>query len=288
MTQAELHTRAMLVSLRISSWSARKYDRKVSMEATAAHGATLDAGRFNKHLLPGDAPTYKALNSHVAAVRQGNYDQTLPWSDDGWRILTVKNFDHYTDIMRKWKHEFDRLLAEFRADYPALRMAAKDKLNGMYKDDDYPADIRDRYSFAVEYNPVPTGTDFRVTIADDEINAIAARTEERVRESFEAAHQDAVKRLYACVQHIQARLSEPDAIFRDSLISNARELCDILTRINVTDDPALERMRRETELLATAEPETLRKDDKARLETANRAQTILASMQATYGKGIFA
>ena len=288
MTASDMHTRAMLVSLRISAWSARKYDRKISMETAEAHGTTLDAGRYNKHLLPGDAPAYKSLVAHLANLRVSHYAQTLAWSDDGWRILPVKNYTAYTDLIRKGMHEADTLLAEFVTDYPSMRIEAQRILNGMYSDTDYPSNIADRYGWSVEYAPVPCGTDFRVTLARDEIEAIAARTEQRVKQAFADAQHDAVKRLAECLTRIHERLAQPDAIFRDSLIGNARELCDVLTRLNLADDPQLETLRRQTEILAASEPQTLRDNPEVRVDVASQAQGILDAMQATYGKQIFA
>ena len=87
---------------------------------------------------------------------------------------------------------------------------------------------------------------------------------------------------------MQGKLSQPEAIFRDSLIENARELCDVLTRLNLTDDPKLETLRRQTELLVQSEPQLLRDNPDVRVSTANEAQAILDAMTATYGKGIFA
>lgn len=286
MTQNDLHTRAMLVSLRISACSFRKYDRKVSQDTADAHGTTLDAGRYNKHLLPGDAPAFKALMGHLADLRVKHYAQTLAWSDDGWRLLPVKNFQEYSDMVRQGMHTADSLLADFIRDYPSMRRDAQTILNGMYQDTDYPSDIASKYAWSIEYNPVPAGTDFRVSIADDEIKAIAARTEQRVTEAFKDAQQDAVSRLAECVSHIHAKLSDPKGIFRDSLIGNARELCDVLTRLNLADDANLEKLRRETELLAMAEPSTLRDNADIRIETANRAQSILDAMTSTYGASI--
>jgi len=286
MNSNDLHTRAMLVSLRISAWSARKYDRKVSQDTATAHGTTLDAGRYNKHLLPGEAPAYKALVSHVADLRVKHYAQTLPWSDDGWRMLPVKNYSAYTDMVRAGFHTADTLLSEFVSDYPSMKATAQRILNGMYSDSDYPSNIGDRYSWGVEYGPVPTGTDFRVTLPQSEIDAIAARTEQRVKDAFSDAmtgKDGAVTRLYDVLSKIQSKLAEPDGIFRDTLIGNARELCDILTRLNVTDDKRLEEFRRQTEILAMSEPQTLRDNPDVRIDTAQQAQSILDAMSATYG-----
>lgn len=281
-----LISRAMLASLRISSWSARKYDKKVTAETNAAHGADSDAGRYNKMLLPGDASSYKALTSHIAATRVLHYDQTLAWSDDGWRLLPVANFTKYTDKLRAARHTYDALLSDFLADYPALQQAARVKLNGMYRDEDYPVNVAGKYDFGIEYNPVPAGGDFRVELSQDEIDIIATRTESRVKNAFEDAHKDAVKRLYDCVARIHERLAQPNAIFRDSLISNATELCDVLTRLNISGDVNLETLRRQTDSLATVQPDALRNDAVTRIQTANAAQGILDSMLSVYGKGI--
>jgi hypothetical protein len=288
MANDTLISRAMLASLRISSWSARKYDKRITEETNAAQGAASDAGRYNKMLLPGDASSYKALTSHIAGVRVLHYAQTLAWSDDGWRLLPVANYQRYTDKLRDAKHVYDSLLADFLADYPQLRQDARVKLNGMYRDDDYPDDVAAKYDFAIEYSPVPSGGDFRVELSQAEIDVIATRTESRVKTAFEDAHRDAVKRLYKCVASIHERLASPDAIFRDSLISNATDLCDVLTRLNISGDANLEALRKQTDSLATVQPATLRNDTVTRIQTANAAQGILDSMMSVYGKGIAA
>ena len=292
MTTNDLLTRAMLANLSISSWSASKFDKKVTRETNQAHGAADNAGRYTKSLMPDDAESYAKLQKHIAKVRQDiHYAQTLPWSDTGWRLLPIKNYQQYTDAIRKAQHEFETLRDEFIAEYPTLRENARVKLNGMYNERDYPRYIGDRYSMSVDYAPVPDGTDFRVTLAQEEIDTIAQRTEARVKAAFQDAMtgpKGAVPRLYEVVSNIQAKLADPKGIFRDTLIGNARELCDILTRLNVTDDPALETLRRQTELLAMSEPQTLRDNPDVRVSVANEAQSILDAMTATYGKGIFA
>ena len=292
MANDNLISRAMLASLRISSWSARKYDKRITAETNAALGASSDAGRYNKMLLPGDASSYKALTSHIAGVRVLHYAQTLAWSDDGWRMLPVANYQRYTDKLRDAKHVYDSLLADFIADYPALQINSKIALNGGWRAEDYPDNIASKYSFAIEYSPVPSGGDFRVELSQAEIDVIATRTESRVKTAFEDAHRDAVKRLFDCVSRINERLSVPadskGGIFRDSLIGNARELCDILTRLNISGDATLETLRKQTDALATVQPDTLRSDAVTRIQTANAAQGILDSMMSVYGKGIAA
>jgi hypothetical protein len=282
---SDITARAMLVSLRISSWSAKKYDKRVSADVAHREGVASDVGRYTKALLPAEADTYKALQTAISDARTTYYAQTLAWNDEGWRLLPTANYMEFTDKVRAQKLVFERALDAFLNDYPSLQQSARARLNGLYDDADYPStdDLRLRYSYTLEYSPLPSGNDFRLTLAADEIAAIAANTETRVKSAIDAAQRDAVERLFDAVSHIQERLADPKAIFRDSLIQNARELCDVLTRLNITDDARLDAIRADVARLATEEPSELRERPIVRQAAAAEAARILEQMKSTFG-----
>ncbi len=326
MTAAEkLHSRAMLASLTVKAWSARKYDKKVTKETNEAHNADADAGRYNKKLLPGDAPSYKALTQHISQMRLKHYALTLPWSDEGSRVLTRLEYWHYADTMRQMFTEGDALLDAFVADYPQLREDARVKLNGMFDEEDYPRDIRKKYKFGITYDPIPTGGDWRVELPQEEIDMLSASTQNRVDAALAEAQADAVKRLHKVLAKMVERLGGEDtcdkcegegttietrkrptkgttvtcwicggtgkvgATFRDTLVDNVNDLCDILARINLTDDPKLEEYRRMTAALASdTNVNELRDVPKIREDVAKQAQSILDAMTSTYGGSFFA
>jgi hypothetical protein len=319
MTAADMHKNAILVTLNISTWSARKYDKEVTKDTNEAHGADADAGRYNKKLLPGDAPEYKALIQHSNEMRDFHYLNTLPWNDDGARILTIKNYQKYTNHMRQGTGKFYDLLNDFEAAYPRLRADARARLNGMFKDTDYPEDIRAKFGFSYKPDPMPITGDLRVELPAAEMKILEKQVEERTKQRLAEAQSDAVRKLHEVVAKMVDRLKEEqcskckgegttvetrkkpnkgeevpcwicngkgttEATFRDSLIENAREVSDVLKRINLTDDPKLEKLRAQTEKLATAhEPEALRTDAEARANAAEKAQKILDQMTSTYG-----
>jgi len=80
-----LSSRAMLCSLSISMWSARKHDPDASQEIAVRHGAQTDAGRYHKVLLPKEA--LAEIQKIVSDARQEHYFITLPWDDNGYRVL---------------------------------------------------------------------------------------------------------------------------------------------------------------------------------------------------------
>ena len=282
MTPSSIHARALLVSLRISAWTARRYDKKISEQVARDHSATPDAGRYNKMLLAGDAASYKAVMSAVTAARNTHYTQTLAWSDEGPRLLPTDNLDAYTAAMREAQRVFDEALDTFLADYPALQENARVRLNGMYRDEDYPSveELRRKFAFAIDYLPLPASEDFRCALPAAERERIERSLNDRVNEATVMAQRDAWQRLYTCVEHVYERLSQPDAVFRDSLIENARELTDVLARLNVTGDRDLERLRSEVESqIAAVSAEDLRSDQRLRSDVADSANVILRSIR---------
>lgn len=283
-----IHSRAMLVSLSVSAWTARKFDRKVTDEIHQAHHAKSDVGRYNKHLLGGkdSAASHAAVMTAAGALRSGYYAQTLPWSDEGWRLLPSANFMAFSEKMRELRAAFDTAVEAFLLDYPTLREAARQRLSGMYREEEYPnaLDIRCRFSATVEFSPVPSKDDFRLTLPAEHAEEIERGVTDRVSRATAVAMEDAWNRLRVSVDAVRERLSDPKNVFRDSLITNVRDVVDVLTRMNVTNDPTLEAMRVQVASeIASLDPQHLRTSTRTRKEAAEKAQSILDRMQTAYG-----
>lgn len=277
--------RALLVSLKISTWSARKYDKKVSAEVAESHRTDLNVGRYSKALLPAECDSYKAATKAAGAIRAEHYKQTLAWADEGARLLPTSNFDAYKALIGTLRNEFERAAARFATEYPDLRESARARLNGMYREEDYPDDdaMRDLWACRVDYSPLPQA-DFRITKYTDTLGRSLADMERAVQsratEATRLAMGDAWNRLYEAVNNMQSRLAVPDAIFRDSLVTNVREVTDILSRLNVTGDPYLERLREQAASALTAySADTLRENEGIRAEVAQAAGEIVSEIQ---------
>ena len=127
--------------------------------------------------------------------------------------------------------------------------------------------------------PVPTAGDFRVELADEEYSSIQSEIEQRVADSSKAAMSEVWQRLYDKVEWLAERLSEPKNAFHDGTYQDAKDLCGMLTRLNFTDDPDLESMRREVEQkLVNHHPDALRNDPDLRNDTFDEAKVIMDKM----------
>ncbi len=280
--------RAMLVDLTIKQWTAAKNDPKVSQQVAELHGSDASMGRYHKLLIGREA--LEQLRQLAAAAGQEHRRRTLPWLDNGARILSAEGYFGYAEVMRGFESQWEPALDTFVRDYPAYMEEARQKLNGLYRADDYPSShgIRDRFSFGYNVFPLPSQLDFRVQLGDAETARVQASIEDQVNQALDAAMKDVWERIRDAVGHMAERLRAytvsaegVNGAFRDTLVQNVRDLVDILPSLNVRDNPALaeftERMRAE---LCAYSPQTLRDSKCARERTAAAAEDILSRVEA--------
>jgi len=281
----QITEKAMLVRLHIKQWSARKNDKKVTHKVEQTYNAQ-NAGRFNKRLVAEEA--IKKVAKTANESRKFHYDNTLPWGDDGTRILLAKNYLPYTSKMQELKSGFEVTVNEFIANYGALVEDARERLKGMFDPGDYPDEsrIQKKYAFEVSIDPLPSEADFRVTLQGEEVDRIKEQIKTRNESAYQEAMADVWQRLYRNVKHMADRLQEADGVFRNTLVNNLCDLCALLPRLNLSDSQELEEMRRTVEKkLCRYEPQELREDQQKRSRVATDATAILDVMKGYINHG---
>lgn len=274
-----INQKAMLVYLNISFWTARKYDKRISREIEDQYNAD-EAGRYNKILI---AKEHLAnIQKIISAARTFHYENTLPWTDNGGRLLPAANYFNYINSIRIFKDDFEREVNNFLVVYPSLKDEARQRLNGMFNEEDYPdpATLETKFDFKNNILPMPAADDFRVELMESEVESIRSSIKEQIEASTEAANHELWQRIFKVVNHMAERLSDPDNKFKNSLVRNITDLCDLLPKLNITDDPRLNDAVKEIKAKLTAnDSQTLRDNDTVRSKTAAEAQKILNKMR---------
>ena len=124
--EPSLSSRAMLCSLSISMWSARKHDPEASEEIAQRPGAQADAGRYHKVLLPKEA--LAEIHKVVSEARQEHYFMTLPWDDNGYRVLAAAAYMDHTEKMRALSNRFSPAVEALVQQFGQLVEEAKVRL----------------------------------------------------------------------------------------------------------------------------------------------------------------
>jgi hypothetical protein len=216
-------------------------------------------------------------------ARTFHYANTLPWGDDDSRILPAANFLPYSEKMRALRARFDAAVSDFVADYPGLIVRAQRDLNGLFKASDYPSPVglSDKYRFAFVVAPLPVADDFRVKLQADEVERLRAEIDAQSREAVAAAVKSLWARLRDVVSKLSAKLHDSEAIFRDSIIGNLKDICDLIPRLNFTGDADLEYFASKVVAdLGTLDPDSLCGRELDRMQAARSADSILQNMAA--------
>lgn len=270
----------MLVSMQISCWLGRRSDRKASVQTALSFKADAGSGTYSKFLVPQKALTQVHATAHL--LREAHNRFTLPWLDGGIRVLASKAYWKYLDATTKAREAYEAEVSSFVGRYPTLVASAQQHLGGLFNPMDYPRDVRAKFGSKMQFLPFPSAQDFRVQGLNGATEGLRQNIAEIQEQVSKAAVVEACDRIRVVVSNIAGRLRDytgrKDGAFRDSMILNARELCEILPLINVNEDQRIKDLSRKLEEISAVDPQDLREDDALRSSTADAAQEILDKM----------
>ena len=243
---------AVLVELNISVWPASKIDREITSQVNASASAHKDASQTKKNLFAGTS-LRADIEKFAARVRLYNNQHTLPWADKGERMLPTKLFMEYKQTMNGYERTFEMLCDNFFDQYETLVQEAKVNLGAMYKAEDYPelTEVRSKFSFRRSVKPLPEAGDFRLDVPANDLEEMKLAYEAQYAEKLADAMRTPWERLHEVLLGMSKKLEDSGdgkKRYHDSLLSNPLELCELLTKLNVTNDPKLEDARRQVEL----------------------------------------
>jgi len=282
-SEMKISSKALLVHLRIGAWTATRTDAGAAKEIALARNAASSAvGRYTKLLVPKVALAEVMARANAARTFHRQY--TLPWSDNGDRILPIDAYMEYMSEQSINHGLFNTAVNKLIAAMPMYIREAKSWLGDLWNPDDYPSadELAERYNFSVKVLPLADqvdSADLRARLTGDEVDAIEACVRDSMQERFDEATGELWSRLYKAVSAMHERLDTADAIFRDSLIGNLRDLVGLLPKLNFTNDPDLENKRQEIEAeLCQIDAVDIRGDDAVRKEMADKAKELMDSM----------
>ena len=275
---------AMLVDLNIAIYSGRKQDKSTQAEVTLAKGSgSKKAASVYKNLFA-ECKELDAITKFQARARSEHYRLTLPWNDRGARLLPTASLLDYKQAMNRYQQEFDRLVEAFLDRYDTLVAAAAFQLGTLFDRQEYPErlQVARRFRMDLSFVPLPTSGDFRLDVESEVQRELMEQYERRLEEQLSSATKDSWTRLYEALSRLSDRLTVDEngkrKIFHDTVVTGAVELCELLTAMNVTQDPQLESARRKLqEVLLGVTPKELREEDGTRVLTKQKVDAILSA-----------
>lgn len=272
---------AMLVEMNISVWTAAITDRNATTKVTDDANATADAGKFKKNLMAGTS-VRKDIADYAALCRTWHNGRTLPWSDKGVRLLPTSMFFDYKTEVNARRDYFNAKLAKFLTEYPTLVTIAQRNLGGLSNAADYPSvdEIASKFAFKLVFSPVPEAGDFRLTAGSVDMAELKAQYESAYEDRIGEAMKTSWNKLHNTLLGMSEKLAEPEGEaskqFRTTFVTNVKDMCALLTHLNITKDPELELARRDLErAISSVDIEDIRSDVGARTDLKAQVDAVL-------------
>lgn len=288
MTTNVLSRKAMLTSLSISSWGARKHESEITEEVLVRHNAEKETGSFTKRLLNSDA--MEAIGAAKRKADNYHKEHTLPWHDAGKiRILPAELYPDFANKMRELKAEFYAAVDEFLQNYPKYMQDAKRSLGKMFNEADYPPlpSMRRAFKLDILIMPCPESADFRcASLSPEDLKDLRSELGSRVDNALEKGIADAARRAAEVIANMSEKLAgykpadkkkgkKAEGKFHDSLVEHVRDLAGLLPAFNLNEDPKLTAIhKRIVKELCAYDADTLRADDDVRKQVATSAAAI--------------
>mgnify|MGYP001156520346 CR=1 FL=1 len=270
---------ALVVNLNISMWSGHKLDKAKTSEVNHNANADSDASRVNKHLV--SKTSMADIVKCSGALRQYVYRATLPWGDNGDRLIGASGYMVFVEEFAKLKQQFDESVRHFiDVLYPAERARAQFRMGDMFVPSDYPEPdyLRHKFAVALDVHGVPAATDLRAQLREEDIQYLRAEIENNNTAKLRTAMQTLWQRLFDTVSHFADRMQE-DEKFKDATVRNLHRLMDEVPALNISGDPALDELCEELKAkLAGLEAATLRTSPVAREQARKAAASIASKM----------
>lgn len=275
----------MIVNVHYGTWSGQRLDRDESERIVERANAESGAARAIKHLIPKEvlAPIHVSRD----AIKTHFYTSTLPWKDNGDRLLLRQNYTSFMlrhqELVNLFYDAVDTFIAKT---YPEAVQRAEFRMGALFNRDDYPSadQLRSRFFVQLDIDAVTSANDFRVTIdnAFDQASALAVQQqrEAALARNVQTAMSSVWSKLSSVVEHFATKMATEDATFRDTTVTKLEELVEALPNLNLTEDPNLERIRSEIAArLLSYSPKDLRKNREARNTAAIEAKRIMDDMK---------
>lgn len=298
---------AMIGNLNISCWEARIQDKATKEEVLATKGArSKRAASVSKHLFS-ECPALDAIKTLRGEAYLWFRKETMPWDDNGGRLITTKRYLNTMDQAAKYEQRFNALVNAFLGVYQTEISKQAFENGALFDRSEYPSEdeVRAKFRFALNVSPVPTSGDFRVDIGHEAAKQLAEQYERLAAERMSAALAEPWQRIKDQVLWVKERMEavlayDPDAVeeqpvtdpdgkvidvkitkkrrpkLYDSMLENGLELCKTLSDFNITNDPRLEEARRELEAALTrVDMDSLKESPELQKATKTAMQDIL-------------
>lgn len=281
----DISKEALLVRLAISQWTGYKTDAKLAQDAATANKANAAAIKAGVKLL--EDTDRKPIAQIVNEARTFFYEHTCLFEDGGWRLVPAKKYKELKDKMEELQNKFIDAVDKLVQNHAELERKFEANLGDIRHRYQFPSaeGLRALFKWRLEENAIVNPEHIVLKgLEGAAVRQVQASAERKLKEQLATTQTEIVERLVKAIGAVSEKCGkehgDEGATFRDSLIGNVRELCEILPSLNIGGDKRIERaIKRVATNIAPVDPKILREDKEVRKRVADAASDVLDDLK---------
>lgn len=281
-TQLKQNTTACRVSF---NWLGTRKTLDASQRAKAAEtfGADKNYLSASQKLFNTKHPLYAKLTSIKNDIVGYWKGSTLPYTEDGVRLINRDKVENFSTTMQEWKERFDEAVFQLDLNLYELKAEAKNRLGDLYNDANYPDSVKSL--FKVEWDfPSIDPPNYLAELAPAVYEQEKERVQARLNEAIALAESAFLQEFSELVKALHERLT-PSAdgqkkIFRDSAVENLTDFFSKFKALNIGSNADLDKLVNEAgELVKGIAPQELRDSKLLRQDIAKGLADLTGKLE---------
>jgi hypothetical protein len=232
----------------------RTLDKGQKQEAAEQFGADAAVLSASSKLLDNKHKAYKAVTAAKTAIRNYWIDHTLPYPEDGVRLLRQSDVASFTAHMEDLRMRLHGAVIGLENAYLQLREKARRDRGSLFRESDYPATLVGLFDAAWEF-PSLAPPEWLLTRNPELYQQQAARIAARFDEAARMAEDAFLAELDSLVQTLQDKLAgKADGVAKrlhDTNVSDLREFFEKFRRLNIHSSEQLDGIVEQAEKAVT-------------------------------------
>lgn len=238
-----------------------KDHRRQAADVFDADDALLSAG---KKILDTKDTSWRGVTKVLSQAKTFWNGITLPWPEQGVRLLRRKSIDAFTSEMLTFKAELDQALGRLSNAYWGMKQAARERLGSLWNPSDYPEDLAEFFDLAWEF-PTLDPPKYLMEINPAIYEQQMARVKARFDTAIDMAEQAFAEEFRTLVAHLAERLSGDEdgkpKQFRDTAVTNLHEFFERFKSLSVRSNAELDKLIAQCQTMTrNANADVLRSD----------------------------
>jgi len=243
---ANLQQKAIMVKKTVTTWTSSITDKSESQKVASDNDTTTNSVTVTKRLIA--RSHMDGINKTVSKINTLFKAKTKPFLDGGWNVCSIEDWPELRKELTELKDEFEKEVQDFCNRYDTVRNAEVSKLGKLGHESEYPTkeQISHRFQCGFAVLPLPSvNEDFRVGNSDAENAEIRKEVEATVKSAIGNTVTSGLKEMTEALKRLQEKFKTVPKKVHESIIGNVEELCEVLPKLNIAGDPALDKMMQE-------------------------------------------